>query len=75
MGAEGSYRNGYILNFVLSIRDCFVGEPEGYSAEAVAALEERYSGGADADSKEAGCGECGRDGTGGRHRRSVPDTG
>lgn len=41
---KGTYRNGYILNFVLSIRDSFVGEPEDYSAEAVAALEERYSG-------------------------------
>lgn len=50
---KGSYRNGYILNFVLSVRDCFVGEPEGYSAEAVAALEERYSGGADAKPSDA----------------------
>lgn len=40
---KGSYRNGYILNFVLSIRDCFVAEPEGYSKEAVAALEEQYA--------------------------------
>lgn len=40
---KGSYRNGYILNFVLSIRDCFIAEPEGYSADAVAALEEQYS--------------------------------
>lgn len=44
---KGSYRNGYILNFVLSMRDCFIAEPEGYSAEAVAALEERYAGEAD----------------------------
>lgn len=44
---KGSYRNGYLLNFVLSIRDCFIGEPEGYSKEAVAALEEQYSDGAD----------------------------
>lgn len=41
---KGSYRNGYLLNFVLSIRDCFIAEPEGYSEEAVAALEETYSG-------------------------------
>lgn len=40
---KGSYRNGYILNFMLSIRDTFVGEPEDYSDEAVAALETRYS--------------------------------
>lgn len=44
---KGSYRNGYLLNFVLSIRDCFIGEPEGYSKEAIAALEEQYSDGAD----------------------------
>ena len=41
---KGSYRNGYLLNFVLSIRDCFVSEPDGYSAEAVKALEEQYEG-------------------------------
>lgn len=41
---KGTYRNGYILNYVLSIRDCFVGEPEGYSDEKIAALEEKYSG-------------------------------
>lgn len=40
---KGSYRNGYILNFVLSIRDTFVSEPDGYSKEAVAALEQQYS--------------------------------
>ena len=35
---KGSYRNGYILNFVLSIRDCFIAEPDGYSKEAVKEL-------------------------------------
>lgn len=40
---KGSYRNGYILNFVLSVRDSFVSAPEGYSDETVAAFEERYS--------------------------------
>ncbi len=39
---KGSYRNGYILNFVLSVRDSFIGEPEGYSTEAVSAFEEKY---------------------------------
>lgn len=39
---KGSYRNGYILNFALSIRDYFVAEPEGYSAEAIEALEMKY---------------------------------
>lgn len=41
---KGSYRNGYILNFVLSVRDSFVGAPEGYSGDAVKALEEQYAG-------------------------------
>ncbi len=40
---KGSYRNGYILNFVLSIRDYFVQPPEGYSKEAVAELEAGYT--------------------------------
>ena len=42
---KGSYRNGYILNFVLSIRDSFVAEPDGYSAEEIEELEGRYAGG------------------------------
>lgn len=41
---KGSYRNGYILNFTLSIRDCFISEPEGYSKDAIAALEQQYAG-------------------------------
>ena len=41
---KGSYRNGYILNFVLSIRDCYIGEPEGYSDEVIAGLEQQYAG-------------------------------
>ncbi|MBO5069136.1 MAG: sulfatase-like hydrolase/transferase, partial [Roseburia sp.] len=49
---KGSYRNGYILNFVLSIRDCFIGEPEGYSEEAVAALEERYADGKETEENQ-----------------------
>lgn len=40
---KGSYRNGYVLNFVLSVRDCFIGEPEGYSEEVIQAFEERYT--------------------------------
>lgn len=40
---KGSYKNGYILNFVLSVRDYFVQPPEGYSQEAVAALEAGYT--------------------------------
>lgn len=51
---KGSYRNGYILNFVLSIRDSFVTEPDGYSAEAVKELEEQYGGVADSDAGDGG---------------------
>lgn len=40
---KGSYRNGYILNFVLSVRDYFVSEPEGYSREAIEELEQTYA--------------------------------
>lgn len=54
---KGSYRNGYILNFVLSVRDCFIAEPEGYSAEAVAALEAEYSGAAGSTAGTDGKGE------------------
>ena len=39
---KGSYRNGYILNFVLSVRDYFIQPPEGYSNEVVTALESDY---------------------------------
>lgn len=39
---KGTYRNGYVLNFVLSIRDSFVSAPEGYSAEIIKQLETLY---------------------------------
>lgn len=39
---KGSYRNGYLLNFALSIRDSFVEKPENYSAQAVEEIEEAY---------------------------------
>ena len=32
---KGTYRNGYLLNFVLGIRDSFVKAPDGYSKAAV----------------------------------------
>lgn len=56
---KGSYRNGYVLNFVLSIRDCFIAEPEGYSEEEIAALEEQYAAqdGAQMEDTLAGVGE------------------
>ena len=39
---KGTYKNGYVLNFILSVRDYFIKAPEGYSAEAVAKLEADY---------------------------------
>lgn len=39
---KGTYRNGYILNYVLGIRDSFVNAPEGYSKDAIASLENQY---------------------------------
>ena len=39
---KGTYRNGYILNFALSIRDSFVSKPEGYSEEIIQALDDTY---------------------------------
>lgn len=39
---KGSYRNGYVLNFVLSARDSFVRAPEGYVLEEIAELEQQY---------------------------------
>lgn len=35
LGEKGTYRNGYLLNFVLGIRDSFVKAPDGYSRAAV----------------------------------------
>ena len=40
---KGSYRNGYVLNFVLSARDSFVSAPESYDIEDIVELEETYS--------------------------------
>lgn len=39
---EGATRNGYFLNFAVGLRDFFIEPPEGYSADAVAALEAAY---------------------------------
>lgn len=40
---KGTYQNGYLLNFVLSIRDSFVEEPKMYSKDAVQKLEKEYA--------------------------------
>lgn len=39
---KGTYRNGFVLNYGLSIRDAFISRPEGYSGEAVEELEAAY---------------------------------
>lgn len=39
---KGTYRNGYLLNFALSIRDSFVRKPDTYSKDAVAHIEKDY---------------------------------
>lgn len=40
---KGSYKNGYILNFVLSARDSYVDAPETYSQDAIVELEKLYA--------------------------------
>ncbi len=40
---EGSRINGYYLNFVIALRDARPDKPEGYSKDALAALEAEYS--------------------------------
>ncbi|MGN0342300.1 MAG: LTA synthase family protein [Roseburia sp.] len=39
---KGTYRNGYLMNFVLGIRDSIITAPEGYSEEAIIGLESQY---------------------------------
>ena len=39
---KGSYRNGYVLNFVLSIRDSIMTKPEGYSTDFIQQMENLY---------------------------------
>ena len=46
---KGTYRNGYILNFVLGIRDSFVEKPADYSLDTIKELEDKYGTTADAD--------------------------
>ncbi len=45
---KGSYRNGYLLNFLLSIRDGVVARPDGYDREKIVSLEEKYKDGGEA---------------------------
>lgn len=39
---SGSTYNGYILNFILQIKETFVKEPDNYNSETIASLELRY---------------------------------
>lgn len=41
---KGTYRNGYILNFMLGVRDSFIARPDGYSDEKIAEFETIYGG-------------------------------
>lgn len=49
---KGTYRNGYVLNFILSVRDSFVSAPDGYSTEAIQELEDQYGKSENAGSKD-----------------------
>ena len=39
---EGATRNGYLLNFAVNFRDSFPEKPEGYSSQALEALDSAY---------------------------------
>ena len=39
---HASEQEGFMLNFLMSIRDSFVSEPDGYSEETIADLEKKY---------------------------------
>ena len=39
---KGTYKNGFVLNFILGVGDSFIDSPEGYSEEAVHELENEY---------------------------------
>ncbi len=41
---KGSYKNGYLLNFALTVRDSFVPKPKNYSMDSITAIEEKYQG-------------------------------
>ena len=39
---KGTYKNGFVLNFILGVGDSFIDPPEGYSEEAISELENEY---------------------------------
>lgn len=41
---DGAAYNGYLLNFILQIKEVFVSEPDGYENDAVELLERQYNG-------------------------------
>lgn len=49
---EGTWFNGYYLNFYLSIRGYFVEKPEGYSDRQIRLLEQQYPDAAPADTDD-----------------------
>ena len=50
---KGTYRNGFVLNFLLGTRDNFIDPPTGYSEEVIGELEKLYGPGAGGSSQEA----------------------
>lgn len=48
---KGTYKNGYMLNFVLQIRDSIMTPPEGYSSSVVVEQEAKYTASSDAYSQ------------------------
>ena len=41
---DGAVYNGYLLNFILQIKEVFVSKPEGYEGDSVELLEMQYTG-------------------------------
>ncbi|MBQ6323165.1 MAG: LTA synthase family protein, partial [Lachnospiraceae bacterium] len=39
---KGTYRNGFVLNFILGAQDSIIHPPEEYSSETMASLEQEY---------------------------------
>ena len=39
---KGTYKNGFVLNFILGVGDGIIKDPEGYDREIISALEEEY---------------------------------
>lgn len=46
---DGTAENGYLLNFVLNIRNAILDKPEGYNSDALQQLEQGYPAGAEGE--------------------------